>query len=71
MQQCSEDDDGAVVEGVIVGALNRVEVEREGLDAADMGPVVRGVIDRLGHPFLGEDSYEGCQIAVDGRWSCW
>jgi len=30
VQQCSEDDDGAAVGGAIMGALDRVEMEREG-----------------------------------------
>lgn len=36
-----------------------------------MGPVVGGVVDRVGHPFLGEGTYEGYESAVGGRWSCW
>lgn len=36
-----------------------------------MGPVVRGVVDRMGHPFLGEGTYEGYKSLVGGRWSGW
>ncbi len=70
MQQGGKDDDGAVVRGAVMDALDGVEMEREGQDAADVGPVVRGVVDGVGHPFLGEGTYKGYKSAVGGRRDC-
>ncbi len=71
MQQCSEGDNRVTIEGTTMEALDRVQMKREGEDASDVGPVMGGVVDRMGHPFFSKGSYEGYKSAVGGRRSCW